>query len=82
MAAVIGRLSPPSVRARAFLVVALYAILGWTYVAANSLTHPETLHLHLTHFAPWPREGTFGLACFVLSAMCFFVAQLIMDTDR
>jgi hypothetical protein len=44
-----------------------WGLFGWAYIAANSLTHPWTLPRQLSHFAQWPREGTFGLACFLVS---------------
>jgi len=37
----------------------VFGLLGWLYIAAIALIHPETLKLQLTHFAPWPREDTF-----------------------
>jgi hypothetical protein len=39
-----------------------FGLLGWLYIVANSLVHPETLTIQLTHFAPWPREDTFGMS--------------------
>ena len=39
----------------------IFGLLGWLYIAAISLVHTETLPIQLTHFAPWPREDTFGL---------------------
>ena len=47
----------------------LYSTLGVLYIALNSVTHPTTLNLHLTHFASWPSEGTFGLACLTVSVI-------------
>jgi hypothetical protein len=68
--------------ARGLMVVAGYAFFGWAYVAANSVTHPATLRLQLTHLSAWPKEGSFGLACFVVSVVCFFLSQLTMGADR
>jgi hypothetical protein len=28
------------------------------YISVNAVTHPVTLGIHATHFAPWPSEGT------------------------
>jgi hypothetical protein len=28
------------------------------YISVNAVTHPVTLGIHATHFAPWPAEGT------------------------
>jgi len=47
--------------------VAAYAFAGWVYIALNAVVHPATLSLPLTHLAPWPREDTFGAACFGIS---------------
>ena len=49
------------------LPVALYAFAGWVYIALNAVVHPETLSRPLTHLARWPREDTFGAACFAVS---------------
>ena len=54
----------------------LYGFTGWAYIAGNSISHPETLSLRLTHFAPWPHEGDFGLICFVASAACHLALEL------
>ena len=45
----------------ASLTLFIFGLLGWLYIAAVSLVHPKTLTIQLTHFAPWPREDTFGL---------------------
>jgi hypothetical protein len=47
--------------------VAFYTFAGWAYIALNAVVHPVTLHLPLTHFAPWPHEDTFGTLCFLAS---------------
>ena len=66
-----GRL-PPARGSRAVVeavlsVVKVYSFAGWAYIALNAVFHPRTLSLRLTHFAPWPREDTFGVACFIVS---------------
>jgi hypothetical protein len=53
----------------------VYGLLVWAYLAVNSLTHPETMALPLTHFLPWPLEGETAVACFVLSAAAFFILR-------
>jgi hypothetical protein len=60
-----------------FLSLFIFGLLGWIYIVLNSEIHPQTLPLQLTHFAPWPREDTFGAACFVVSFISFFVWNLI-----
>jgi hypothetical protein len=57
----------------------IFGLLGWLYIAAVSLVHPETLSIQLTHFAPWPREDTFGVVCFVVSFVTFFIWNLVKD---
>jgi len=47
--------------------------------AAVALVHPQTLSLQLTHFAPWPREDTFGEISFVVSFLAFFIWNLVKD---
>jgi hypothetical protein len=49
------------------LVIAIHAFAGWVYIAANAVSHPESLKWPLTHLASWPHEDTFGAACFALS---------------
>jgi hypothetical protein len=55
----------------------LYATAAWIYIAANSISHPATLHLRLTHFAPWPTEAQFGVACIGVAAACHVSRQLL-----
>jgi hypothetical protein len=54
------------------LVVAIHAFAGWVYIAANAVSHPESLTWPLTHFTAWPHEDTFGALCFAAS----FIASL------
>lgn len=53
-----------------------YGLLVWAYLALNAVTHPETLRMQLTHFAPWPAEGDTAVLCFAASAVAFFVLRL------
>jgi len=57
--------------------IALYAFLGWVYIAANVIANPSTLPLRLTHLSTRPSEAQFGAICFVLSglAACVFWAR-------
>lgn len=59
---------------------ALYATAGWIYIAANSISHPATLHLRLTHFAPWPTEAQFGIASVSVAAACHLLLPLLRGT--
>lgn len=54
--------------------LALHATAGWAYISANSISHPDTLHLPLTHFASWPTEGGFAIGCMVVavSSLCVY----------
>lgn len=56
--------------------VALYALLVWVYLCANSITHPATLAERLTHFAAQPTEGATATFCFPLSAAAFAALRL------
>ena len=56
--------------------VAGYAFLVWFYLCVNSLTHPYTLRMRLTHFAAVPTEGTAAVSCFLLSLAAFLVLRL------
>ena len=57
----------------------IFGLLGWLYIAAVALVHPETLSIQLTHFAPWPREDSFGIFCFIVSFISFFIWNLVKD---
>jgi len=64
--------------------VALHAGAAWLYVSANSISHPATLYLHLTHLVPWPSEGTFAVTCFVvgiISGIVYFVLRSLFKED-
>ena len=38
------------------------------YLSVNSVTHPSTLELHVTHLLPWPSEGTVRVISLLLAA--------------
>ena len=57
----------------------IFGLLGWLYIAAVALVHPETLKIQLTHFASWPREDTFGILSFAVSFISFFIWNLVKD---
>lgn len=61
------------------LTLFVFGLFGWIYIALVALVHPETLTIQLTHFAPWPREDTFGELSFVVSLVSFFVYNLVKD---
>lgn len=61
------------------LTLFVFGFAGWTYIAMNAVVHPETLPMPLTHFASWPREDTFGAACFLIAFIAFFFWNLIRD---
>jgi hypothetical protein len=61
----------------ASLTTFVFGLLGWLYVAAVALVHPQTLPLQLTHFAPFPREDTFGEISFIVSLISFFIWNLV-----
>ena len=54
-----------------------YSTLAAIYLMANTISHPQTMAMPLTHVFPWPTEGlTLGLAL-LCSAISFFVLRLI-----
>jgi len=53
-----------------------YALAAWVYLCVNSLTHPYTISLRLTHFAPSPAEGTAADLCFAASLGFLFILRL------
>jgi len=60
---------------------AVYGFLGWFYIMLNAVVHPNTLELQLTHLTPWIREDTFGITCFIISIVCFFVWNLYREKN-
>jgi hypothetical protein len=54
----------------------VYGAVAWAYIAMNAVSHPRTLSMRLTHLAPWPTEGDFGVTCFVVSAVCHLLWQV------
>jgi hypothetical protein len=67
-----------AIRALSFTVF-VFGFSGWVYIAHNAVTHPTTLALPLTHFAPYPREDTFGAVCFGLSFIALFVYMYMRE---
>jgi hypothetical protein len=62
--------------------VAFHAGAAWLYVSGNSISHPNTLYLHLTHLFGWPSEGTFAVTCFVvgiISGIVYFVLRALYE---
>jgi len=57
----------------------VFGLLGWIYIALVALIHPITLTIQLTHLTPWIREDTFGILCFIISAICFFIYNMVKD---
>jgi hypothetical protein len=57
----------------------VFGLLGWLYIVLSATVHPETLSIHLTHLAPWPREDTFGIVSFAVSFVSFFIWNLVKD---
>lgn len=64
------------------LTIFVFGFAGWIYIAGNAVFHPETLSWPLTHFAPWPREDTFGAVCFGSSFIAFFVWNYTRQTKK
>jgi len=60
----------------------VFGLLGWLYIAAVALVHPETLTIQLTHFTPWPREDTFGAVSFAVSFVSFFIWNLVREEKK
>ena len=61
------------------LTLFIFGLLGWFYIVLNSLVHMETLSMPLTHVLSWPREDTFGIICFLVSFVSFFIWNLVKD---
>jgi len=70
-----------TIRALSFTVF-VFGFAGWVYIAQNAVFHPATLALPLTHFAPFPREDTFGAICFALSFLALFTYVYMRDDTK
>lgn len=57
----------------------VFGLVGFSYIAANAVFHPESLSWPLTHFLPFPREDTFGAICFAVSFVSYFVWNMVKD---
>ena len=62
-----------------FLTFFVFGLLGWAYIVLTAEIQPWTLGWPLTHFAPWPREDTFGIACFAISSVSFFIWNILRE---
>lgn len=60
----------------------VFGFAGWVYIAMNAVVHPESLSWQLTHFLPYPREDTFGIICFAVSMLSFFIWNLIREEKK
>jgi len=60
----------------ALWTLAAYALALWVYLCLNSLTHPRTIGMPLTHFAGFPTEGSTASWCFAVSVTAVFAARL------
>ncbi len=60
----------------------VFGLLGWLYIAMNSWIHPKTLAWPLTHLLPYPREDTFGIICFTVSFISFFIWNLVKENTK
>lgn len=63
-------------------VVAGYGLLVWAYLCVNSMTHPWTLSMRLTHFVSWPSEGSTAVASFAASAVALFLVRRAVPAGR
>jgi hypothetical protein len=60
----------------ALRTTAIYALLVWTYLSVNSVTHPRTIGMRLVHFWSSPSEGTTAVICFAAAAVALFLIRL------
>ena len=55
------------------LTMFLFGIIGWTYVVIIGFLREEWLKLPLTHLTLWLRTDTFGIICFIIALIGFFM---------
>ena len=58
------------------LTLFIFGLLGWLYLILMLVVYPDTLSMPLTHLLPYPREDTFGMICFAISMVSFFVWRM------
>lgn len=63
----------------AAVTLSVFGFMGWFYIAMIAIFHLRTLGQPLTHFAPYPREDTFGAICYLVSMVSFFIWNLVKD---
>ncbi|HEY3873348.1 MAG TPA: hypothetical protein VGM10_33635 [Actinocrinis sp.] len=68
-------LSGPGLTRAVLNVVVVYGLLTWAYLCVNSLSHPWSTGLQVTHFVSRPSEGTTAVFCFAASAVCLFLVR-------
>lgn len=59
-------LAAPAAISETIMVLSI-ALIG--YLSINAVTHPVTLGMQATHFAPWPTEGTLRVLALFASAL-------------
>jgi hypothetical protein len=59
------------------LTLSVFGFAGWAYIAGNAIFHPQSLEWPLTHLLSWPREDTFGIVCFAVSFISFFIWNVL-----
>lgn len=59
-----------------------YGLAAWAYLCVNSLTHPRTIGMRLTHLSPWPSEGTTAVTGFVVSATALFLLRAAAPVEQ
>jgi hypothetical protein len=65
----------PSLTRAVLSTVLGYGLLVWVYLCVNSLTHPWTTSMELTHFVSWPSEGSTAVASYAASAVALFLVR-------
>ena len=64
-----------------FLSTFIFSFLGWLYVVICSFIFPESMPWKFCHLTPWMRTDTFGIICFVISFISFFLWQVFKSKD-
>ena len=65
----------------ALRTIVAYALLVWTYLCVNSVTHPQTTGMRFTHFSATPSEGTVAVICFVGAIAALFALRALGTAD-
>ena len=64
------------------LSLLIFGFMGRVCIVGNSFGHPKTMSQPLSHLILWIRELTFGIVCFLVSFLSFFIWTFTRRTSE